>query len=151
MIYPAKVSPAPGGGFVVTFRDIPEAITQGDDMSEAVEMARDALITAFDFYFERRQQVPVATKLKRGEHPVELPANVKDTGGHFSGKQQFLLRVLHLLLHGRRRKLNLQPITQSIEQRIEAVQTDFFQCIAIGDAESIFLLRNAELFLDFAD
>jgi len=34
MFYPAKFSPAEEGGFVVTFRDIPEAITQGDNMAE---------------------------------------------------------------------------------------------------------------------
>ena len=41
MFYPAKFSPAEEGGFVVTFRDIPEAITQGDDMAEAQEISLD--------------------------------------------------------------------------------------------------------------
>ena len=41
MYYPAKFTPAEEGGYIVTFRDIPEAITQGDDMTEAVEMAED--------------------------------------------------------------------------------------------------------------
>jgi antitoxin HicB len=28
--YPAALSPNPDGGFTVTFRDVPEAITEGD-------------------------------------------------------------------------------------------------------------------------
>lgn len=39
-------------GFVVTFRDVPEANTQGDTFLEAVEMAQDALRTAMEFYDE---------------------------------------------------------------------------------------------------
>lgn len=38
-----------GGGFVVTFRDIPEAITQGETVEEALQMAREALETAMEF------------------------------------------------------------------------------------------------------
>ena len=46
--YPAKFDPD-DGGFVVSFRDIPEALTQGDTIEEAREAARDALLTAMDF------------------------------------------------------------------------------------------------------
>jgi antitoxin HicB len=52
MYYPAQFESAVEGGFVVTFRDIPEAITQGENETEAMEMAQDALVTAFDFYFD---------------------------------------------------------------------------------------------------
>ena len=51
MFYPAKFT-AEEGGYTVTFRDIPEAITCGDDMTDAREMAADALLTAMDFYFD---------------------------------------------------------------------------------------------------
>lgn len=37
MRYPARFDLAPEGGFVVTFRDILEAITQGDTEAEAEE------------------------------------------------------------------------------------------------------------------
>ena len=52
MFYPAVLTEDPAGGFVVSFRDIPEALTQGDDEKEALEMAEDALINALDFYFD---------------------------------------------------------------------------------------------------
>lgn len=76
MNYPVKLSPAEEGGFVVTFRDIPEAITQGDSQEEALEMAKDALITAMDFYFEDKRSVPSPSALENGEQFVELPPSL---------------------------------------------------------------------------
>lgn len=74
--YPALFDPDEGGGFVVTFRDVPEAITQGDTLDEARSMAADALLTAMDFYFEDKRAVPAASKAKKGEELVALPASV---------------------------------------------------------------------------
>ena len=76
MKYPATFAPAEEGGFVVTFRDIPEAITQGDDEAEALDMAADALLTAMDFYFEDNRQVPAPSKARAGERLVALPLSV---------------------------------------------------------------------------
>ena len=76
MQYPARFAPAKEGGFVVTFRDIPEAITQGDSLDEAVAMAEDVLVSAMDFYFEDRRPVPVPSAPKRGDRLVELPPSV---------------------------------------------------------------------------
>jgi antitoxin HicB len=63
-------------GFVVTFRDIPEAITQGETVEEALAMAAEALETAMEFYFEDKRAVPAPSKPKRGQHVVELPASL---------------------------------------------------------------------------
>lgn len=75
MFYPAQFTPEEEGGFVVTFRDIPEAITQGDDLTDARAMAADALLTAMDFYFEDKRTVPMPSGLQAGEEMVELPAS----------------------------------------------------------------------------
>jgi antitoxin HicB len=64
------------GGFVVTFSDIAEAITQGETVEEALEMAHEALETAMEFYFEDKRAVPVPSKPKRGQHVVELSASL---------------------------------------------------------------------------
>ena len=74
--YPAKFKPAKEGGFVVTFRDIPEAITQGESVEDAMIRARDALETALDFYFDDRREVPAPSKARRGERLIELPASL---------------------------------------------------------------------------
>lgn len=64
------------GGFVVTFADIPEAITQGDTIDEALAAAKEALALALDFYFEDKRAVPAPSKAKRGQHAVGLPASL---------------------------------------------------------------------------
>lgn len=76
MFYPAMFKADPSGGFVVTFRDIPEAITQGDDEKEATEMAQDALMAALDFYFDDQRCVPLPSKVQRGERLIGLPLSV---------------------------------------------------------------------------
>lgn len=75
MFYPAKFT-AEEGGYTVTFRDIPEAITCGDDMTDAREMAADALLTAMDFYFDDVRPVPLPSEAQEGEILVALPASV---------------------------------------------------------------------------
>lgn len=76
MRYPAKFSPTSSGGFVVTFRDIPEALTQGESESEAMDMAADALLTAMSFYFEGRRIVPLPSPAEPGERLIALPLSV---------------------------------------------------------------------------
>ena len=57
--YAVDLAPAAEGGWVVTFPDVPEAITQGEDRAEALRHARDALETALGFYVEDRRALPV--------------------------------------------------------------------------------------------
>lgn len=76
MKYPATFTPAEEGGFVVTFRDIPEAITQGDDEAEALAMAADVLLSAMEFYFEDKRQVPPPSAPQEGERLIALPLSV---------------------------------------------------------------------------
>lgn len=76
MRYPATFTPQEEGGFTVTFRDIPEAITQGDDMNEASEWAADALATAMEFYFEDSRQVPMPSAPQEGDVLIDLAPSV---------------------------------------------------------------------------
>ena len=64
------------GGYVVTFPDIPEAMTQGDTLDEALEMAQDVLLIAMDFYFEDKRPVPMPSKAAKGQHTIQLPLSV---------------------------------------------------------------------------
>jgi len=76
-IYPVTLTPDEAdGGFVVTFVDIPEAITQGDTEAEALTAAKEALESALDFYFEDKRAVPLPSKAKRGQNVIELPASL---------------------------------------------------------------------------
>lgn len=73
--YPARLQ-RDGEGYLVTFADVPEAITGGPTREEALDMAADALRTAMDFYFEDRRPVPLPSLPQQGDVLVELPPSV---------------------------------------------------------------------------
>lgn len=73
--YPAIITPD-GDSYMVKFRDIPEAITCGNTIERAREMAHDALLTALEFYFEDLREIPVPSKARKGEEYIELPASI---------------------------------------------------------------------------
>ncbi len=73
--YPARVT-RDGDGFMVSFPDIPEALTGAASREKALAMAADALTTAMDFYFEGRRAVPPPSVPKRGQVLIDLPASV---------------------------------------------------------------------------
>lgn len=59
LFYPAVFHKAEEGGFWVTFPDIPECMTQGDDMQQAYEMAVEALGLAITSREDEKQEIPV--------------------------------------------------------------------------------------------
>jgi antitoxin HicB len=61
------------GGFVVTFRDVPEAITQGDSLEECKEDAAGALQAAIEGRIMDDLEIPTPSSAKRGEHLVAVP------------------------------------------------------------------------------
>lgn len=75
LFYPAVFHIAKEGGFWVTFPDIPECMTQGDDMQQAYEMAVDALGLSITTMEEDGEVIPKAStpdmiQLKLGEYLV---------------------------------------------------------------------------------
>ena len=62
------------GGFVVSFPDLPEAITQGDDAGDALAQAADALEEAVAGRLRRGDDVPAPSRPRRGQHVVPVPA-----------------------------------------------------------------------------
>jgi antitoxin HicB len=75
MKFPAKFEPDPDdGGFVVTFRDIPEATTQGDDEADATAMAEDVLISSIEYYLDKKRPIPAPSPLQPGEKLIAIPA-----------------------------------------------------------------------------
>ena len=73
--YPVKLR-KDGKFILVTFPDIPEAITQGDNRAHALEMAAEALAVSMEFYFEDHRPVPMPSAPRRGQAVVELPPSV---------------------------------------------------------------------------
>lgn len=61
------------GGFVVTFRDLPEAITQAETLEECITEATDCLEEAIAARIDENLDIPRPSKPKRGEKKVHLP------------------------------------------------------------------------------
>lgn len=76
MQYPARSTPSPDGGFIVHFRDVPEATVQSDDEEEAFEMAEEALVDTIEYYLEGNAQVPMPSRREEDERMVSLPSDV---------------------------------------------------------------------------
>lgn len=75
MRYPITVEKT-DTGFFVSFQDIPEALTEGQTIDEALEMARDALQTALEFYFEDERSVPMPSIPAKDQPVIELSASL---------------------------------------------------------------------------
>jgi antitoxin HicB len=76
MRYPVNLKKASEGGYIVTFPDIPEAITQGETVEDSLQHAQEALESAMEFYFEDRRRVPAPSRPRPRQHVVELPASL---------------------------------------------------------------------------
>ena len=72
--FPVVLRRQPEGGYLVTFPDIPEAVTQADDAGVALQRAVEALETALSFYVDERRPLPVAGMPKRGQRTVRPSA-----------------------------------------------------------------------------
>jgi len=72
--YPVLLTPADEGGYVVTCRDLPELVTQGETVDDALEQAADALDEVFATYLTEGLDFPQPSKAKRREHLVAPPA-----------------------------------------------------------------------------
>ena len=71
--YPVTLTPD-DGSVLVTFADVPEAITFGADEQEALMQAVDALESGLSFYVDARQPLPMPSKPKRGQKTVRPSA-----------------------------------------------------------------------------
>ena len=70
--YLAALTPDPDGGFTVTFRDVPEAITEADTREEAFLRTEDALKSALAMYIAAGEPLPAASKAAVNEEIVPL-------------------------------------------------------------------------------
>ncbi|MEE8523413.1 MAG: type II toxin-antitoxin system HicB family antitoxin [Thermoanaerobaculia bacterium] len=74
-VYPATLTPDEAdGGFVVTFADVPEAITQGEGLSDALEQGADALDEAIAGRIRLGDDIPTPSAPRRGQPMVPVPA-----------------------------------------------------------------------------
>lgn len=124
MKYPARFTPETGG-FVVTFRDIPEAITQGDDEADAIVMAKDVLLSSMEIYFDEKRKVPSPSPARRGERLIPLPASV-------SAK---VLLLNEMLTQG--------VIPSELARRMDTTRQEINRLIDLGQATKIDRIEEA--------
>ena len=75
--YPVLLTPAEEGGYVVTCRDLPPLITQGEDEQDALAQAADAMDEVFATYMIEGIEFPEPSKARRRERLVAPPAETE--------------------------------------------------------------------------
>jgi antitoxin HicB len=123
LIYPVEFTPDDNNTLLVTFPDIPEAVTYGETEAEALLWAEDALMVILESYIDDKQPIPAPSPLN-GRPGVALKVAA-------AGKV-----ALHnaLLEAGKRkadlaRMMNLAPslvdrlLSLSHKSRIEQIET----------------------------
>ena len=69
---PLILMPQPEGGFTVTSPVLPELVTEGDSISEALDNAKDALAAVVEIYQDQGRPLPQATRISDTDSPVRL-------------------------------------------------------------------------------
>lgn len=72
--YPVLLKAAEEGGFIVSCRDLPSLITQGEDKADALSQAADAMDEVFATYMLEGITFPTPSKPRRGEYSIAPPA-----------------------------------------------------------------------------
>lgn len=69
-VYAAKLDAQRDGSFTVSFPDLPEALTDGAGIADALAQAADCLSEALAGRINNDEDIPVPTPARTGLHPV---------------------------------------------------------------------------------
>lgn len=69
---PLVLSPQPEGGFTVTSPVLPELVTEGDTIVEAMANVQDALAAVIEIYQDLGRPLPANTQVSEESAPVWL-------------------------------------------------------------------------------
>lgn len=135
--YPAEVAPS-AEGVTVTFPDVPEAIATGTTTADALDQARDALISALSFYIEDGNPLPppsaaagrplvavaVLEAAKLALHDAMLASKVSNVElGRRLGLDEKAVRRLRDPLH-RSHIAQVEAALEALGRRLELVVED---------------------------
>ena len=99
-LYPAILTPdTEHGGFVVTFPDVPEGITQGDDIPEALKQAADCLDEAVAGRIRRHEPIPEASAVGPDQYAISLPISTGLKAALYLALQQAKITQSELAAH----------------------------------------------------
>jgi antitoxin HicB len=136
-IYPATLTPdTQDGGFVVTFPDVPEAITQGDGVAEALQQAADCLEEAIAGRIRRNESIPAASPVGPKQHAIPLPAQTAAKAALYLAIRQANITKVELAerLHCDEKEVRrlLDPRHASKLSRLESALAALGQHLVIG-------------------
>ena len=136
-VYPATLTPeAHEGGFVVTFPDVPEAITQGDDVMDALQQAADCLEEAIAGRLRRHESLPAPSAVGPHDYAIPLPAQTAAKAALYSALRQAHLTQVELAvrLHCDEKEVRrlLDPRHASKLTRLEAALAVLGHQLVIG-------------------
>ncbi|MBV9280258.1 MAG: type II toxin-antitoxin system HicB family antitoxin [Chloroflexi bacterium] len=69
---PIVVEAQPEGGYAVRSPALPELITEGDTLQEAVEHAQDAVMAVLELYEDLGKPLPEAIRQELGEQAIQF-------------------------------------------------------------------------------
>lgn len=73
--FPATLTPdTQEGGYVVTFKDLPEAITQGENLTDALNQAIDCIEESIAGRISDNDIIPQPSPTHEGDYLIHLPA-----------------------------------------------------------------------------
>ena len=109
------------GGFVVTFPDVPEAITQGENRTEALLYAQEALETALTMYIEGQRDLPSPSPANG--HPTVSPDALE------CAKLDIYLTMKAQGVHKAELAQRLHWLMPQVDQLLDLSQTALFEQI----------------------
>jgi len=74
--YPARLRHTGPDEIVISFRDLPECLTSGKDVAEALAEAADALEEAIAGRIDDIEPIPTPSARRAGEHQIAVPPDM---------------------------------------------------------------------------
>lgn len=109
-LYAAVLSPRSDGGYYVSVPDVRGCVTEGDNLADAIFMARDALAGCLCAKEDMRYEIPAARKLQ--DIPVDTEQDIRtlidiDTTRYRADTDN---RIVRSLSHVGRRRLKCSAV-----------------------------------------
>jgi antitoxin HicB len=99
-LYPAILTPdTEHGGFVVTFPSVPEAVTQGHRVPEALDQAADCLDEAIAGRIRRHEPIPEASAVGPDQYAISLSISTGLKAALYLALQQAKITQSELAAH----------------------------------------------------
>jgi antitoxin HicB len=136
-VYPAVLtSEKHDGGFVVTFPDLPEAITQGEDVADALHQAADCLEEAIAGRIRRHAEIPEPSPVASDGYAVPLPAQTAAKAALYIAIRQAGMTQVELAAHlhcdEKEVRRLLDPRHASKMSRLESALAALGQQLVVG-------------------